>query len=120
MKCKNCKHFTGVKCHGHGEYWGSCKLIDSLFGKYQNVYVTKNIDLKNSLTKLGYSHLFINNVVLSLFDYICYDDTDCKYKRFIDDIYSRGIILKNDYEYFCNDREYRCCTYLGSLYDSLE
>ena len=24
-KCKNCPHYTGVFCHGHGEYWGECK-----------------------------------------------------------------------------------------------
>lgn len=28
FKCKECMYFTGVQCHGHGEFWGSCKLID--------------------------------------------------------------------------------------------
>ena len=24
-KCKGCKYYTGIQCHGHGDYWGECK-----------------------------------------------------------------------------------------------
>ena len=24
-KCKNCKYYTGITCHGHGDFWGECK-----------------------------------------------------------------------------------------------
>lgn len=23
--CKNCHYYTGIQCHGHGDYWGECK-----------------------------------------------------------------------------------------------
>lgn len=27
IKCKKCPYYTGIQCHGHGEYWGECALI---------------------------------------------------------------------------------------------
>ena len=26
MKCKDCKFYTGIQCHGHGDYWGHCTI----------------------------------------------------------------------------------------------
>lgn len=26
-KCKDCSFYSGVICHGHGEFWGNCKLL---------------------------------------------------------------------------------------------
>lgn len=31
MKCKECMYYSGVQCHGHGEFWGSCQLLNNLF-----------------------------------------------------------------------------------------
>lgn len=31
MKCKECIYYSGVQCHGHGEFWGTCQLLDNLF-----------------------------------------------------------------------------------------
>lgn len=26
-KCKDCSFYSGVKCHGHGDFWGNCNLL---------------------------------------------------------------------------------------------
>ena len=31
IKCKECIYYTGVQCHGHGEYWGSCKVASQIY-----------------------------------------------------------------------------------------
>lgn len=41
LKCKNCIYYTGITCHGHGDYWGECGLLINmrkLFSKIFNVY----------------------------------------------------------------------------------
>ena len=30
IKCENCTYYTGTQCHGHGEYYGSCKLAEKI------------------------------------------------------------------------------------------
>lgn len=40
LKCKDCPYYTGVRSHGHGEYWGECGLMIKLskeFAKYCGV-----------------------------------------------------------------------------------
>lgn len=31
MKCKECMYYSGVQCHGHGDFWGTCQLLINLF-----------------------------------------------------------------------------------------
>lgn len=57
MKCKDCIYYTGVKCHGHGEYWGNCDILESLLR-----YVKK-------VTNCDYISTGFNDIV--------YDDTEC-------------------------------------------
>ena len=33
MKCKDCIYCTGTQCYGHGEYWATCKLIESIYNQ---------------------------------------------------------------------------------------
>lgn len=51
MECKNCRYFSGIKCHGHGEFWGECRLLNDL-----------NYELKEN--RIEYLD-------------VCYDDTRC-------------------------------------------
>lgn len=30
LNCKNCPFYSGVQCHGHGEYWSSCNAVNQL------------------------------------------------------------------------------------------
>lgn len=52
LNCGNCPYYTGIECHGHGDFWGSCRL-KALEKNYKYGY-------------WGY-------------DCICYDETICKY-----------------------------------------
>lgn len=36
MKCKECVFYSGIKCHGQGEFWGECRLIED-FIKFNNI-----------------------------------------------------------------------------------
>lgn len=40
--CKDCKFFTGVQCHGHGEFYGFCK-------KCKNVHDWSDVRYDDSL-----------------------------------------------------------------------
>lgn len=109
MKCKNCKYYTGVQCHGHGDYWGDCKLIESLYSRFDKSIYKKDHELEDVLSRLGYKEYFIDKVIFSLFSYICYDDTDCMFKKFVDDIYSRGIITDKQFDYLEKKDAYKQC-----------
>lgn len=37
MNCKNCIFYSGTKRHGHGENWGSCKLIEILIEYFTTI-----------------------------------------------------------------------------------
>lgn len=41
IKCKDCVFYSGVQCHGHGDYWAECNLLNDLrklFSKLFNIY----------------------------------------------------------------------------------
>lgn len=49
LHCKDCPYFSGIECHGHGEYYGSCGLMTTAI-KYlsrlfdcsdKHLYITK-------------------------------------------------------------------------------
>lgn len=51
MKCINCPHYSGVQCHGHGDYWAECELINQLEKIHKNILSYKGHDVvfnKNS------------------------------------------------------------------------
>lgn len=66
-KCKNCIYYSGIQCHGHGDYWGTCYAL-----------MTRYKDLKNSYDS------FID-CDLDVFKCICYDDTICKFYEILKD-----------------------------------
>ena len=46
IKCKECPYYTGIQCHGHGDYWGECtlyedkhKVLKAIFEKEDGLYV---------------------------------------------------------------------------------
>lgn len=60
MKCSDCVFYSGIQCHGHGDFWGSCGLID----------------------------LFVHSNHLDYHDYdvwsdVCDDDDDCKFSELL-------------------------------------
>lgn len=57
MKCKNCIYFSGIECHGHGDFWGSCNYLNQLFK-----YIKK-------VTNCDYISTGLKDIV--------YDNTDC-------------------------------------------
>lgn len=59
--CKNCIHYSGIECHGHGDFWGTCYLL-------MNCYK----DLKSTYDS-------IIDCDLDCFNCICYDDSICKF-----------------------------------------
>lgn len=73
ITCGNCPYFTGVQCHGHGEFWGECSLLEFLIRYFKLQYkgTFYDIQVKKSLFyKLGYlgecSHCaFLNGRVSS-------------------------------------------------------
>lgn len=46
LKCKDCPYYTGIKCHGHGEFWATCSYIDSLRKILSNINKVYEYDLK--------------------------------------------------------------------------
>ena len=46
IKCKNCPYYSGIQCHGHGEYWASCTLIESLRNTLAAITKTYKYDIK--------------------------------------------------------------------------
>lgn len=65
--CKNCKYYTGVECHGHGDFWGSCKLLLKIYNQLEKTY-DDWLDCDLDITKA-----------------ICYDDTICIFYLFLKD-----------------------------------
>lgn len=59
--CKNCLYYTGVRCHGHGEYWGECQLLCQLYNELEKTF-DNWLDSDLDCWKL-----------------VCYDDTICKF-----------------------------------------
>lgn len=59
-KCKDCPFYSGVECHGHGDFWGECSLAWSVLKKFKAFDV--DVDIWTS---------------------ICYDDTECKFSKFL-------------------------------------
>ena len=37
MKCVNCPHYSGIQCHGHGDYWAECELLNQLEKIHRNI-----------------------------------------------------------------------------------
>lgn len=42
IKCKNCPYYTGLQCHGHGDYWGECTLYQDKAKLLQKLFETKD------------------------------------------------------------------------------
>ena len=42
-KCENCKFYTGVQCHGHGDFWGNCTLIQQAINILDPKYKTASV-----------------------------------------------------------------------------
>lgn len=42
-KCENCKYYTGIQCHGHGEFWGNCTLINNLQSELDPKYKNSSV-----------------------------------------------------------------------------
>lgn len=70
MKCKECMYYTGVQCHGHGEFWGSCQLLNNLFTYMEktkkcdyvsNTYICMLLDDNECIIikKMGFKPRFI-------------------------------------------------------------
>ena len=64
MKCKRCVYFTGVQCHGHGEFWGDCLLL--------------HFAIKEIVQKSGCDYVSTN------MNSVCFDDTECLIAKFFD------------------------------------
>lgn len=118
MLCKNCKFYTGVLCHGHGEFWGECKLINLLCSELEENIDKKDEEIEVALSKIGCKKDFINKVSFSHFDYICNDDSSCKFKKFVDDMYFRGIINNKMFKDLSNKDVYKGCLNSNSFFDA--
>lgn len=55
LRCKDCKFYSGSQCHGHGEFWGSCRFLD---------------DLEHFLDLVPNENCY---------KFICFDDTICHF-----------------------------------------
>lgn len=119
MNCKNCVYYTGVKCHGHGDFWGNCNVIDKLLNQLEKVIDKKEEQLENALLKLGYKEDFIFNVSFKYMSYICYDDTECMYEDFVEDIFNRGFITDIEYEHLIEKDVYKECKSSKAIFNSL-
>ena len=60
MNCKNCIFFSGIECHGHGDFWGECDLL-KFFIKC------------NKLTYRDYD----------VWSTVCYEETQCKLSKLL-------------------------------------
>ena len=66
LTCEECPFYTDIQCHGHGEFWGECILINQAY---------KNLEKRCGKSR----HISVG------FRNVCYDDTEClfiKYKIF--------------------------------------
>lgn len=51
IKCKECPYYSGIQCHGHGEYWAQCNLLieqSKIFKKLFCKEILETIVPKNS------------------------------------------------------------------------
>lgn len=67
MKCKDCPNFSGIQCHGHGDFWGTCHLYNSItkfIVKNNNAwYVThKNIPYLYEDSECYFEKLLIDEI----------------------------------------------------------
>lgn len=47
--CSNCHFFTGIQCHGHGEYWGECKKNKNTLFCYPETPCLQDIKIMREL-----------------------------------------------------------------------
>ena len=61
MTCKDCLYYSGIQCHGHGEFWGECNIFSHIYNfleDYHKYYLDSDLDP---------------------WICVCYDDTICKF-----------------------------------------
>ena len=58
LHCKDCPFYSGIQCHGHGEFWGDCQLLHNWYKIVQKV-----------LPKGMYTGAHMKS--------ICLDETEC-------------------------------------------
>lgn len=63
--CKNCYHYSGIECHGHGYYWGTCYVLKNMYKYLKETYDS------------------IIDCDLDSFKANCYDDTICKFYKIL-------------------------------------
>lgn len=63
IKCGKCPYFTGIQCHGHGEFWGDCNAINMIRKMIATSNNINQYDIKLKNTK-------------GRFDEILYEDSD--------------------------------------------
>lgn len=68
IKCKNCPYYTGVECHGHGEFYGICTIFQDKIKVMEMLF--QKLDGDNALF-LSYKG--------GAFSDVCNDDSSCKF-----------------------------------------
>lgn len=63
--CKNCPYYTGIVCHGLGDFWGECTLIRDTPKILSRFVGVSQFDIYYK----GDNYCPYNS--------ICYDDTEC-------------------------------------------
>lgn len=74
MNCKGCKFFKPVSCHGHGDFWGGCRLYDHFTDELEQAIKQKDSNV---------SFVLFNDVPY------CYPETQCIFERYIGHIYKK-------------------------------
>lgn len=60
IHCLDCPFYSGVQCHGHGEYWGHCSKIEEAY-------------------KILEMRIDDDHYITSGMRDICFDDSECKF-----------------------------------------
>lgn len=81
MKCKECIYFEEPTIHGHGEYFGYCKIIEKLLKNYDKEINNYNNELEKRL-KGFFDDKEILNIKISNYSGIKGFESDCTINKF--------------------------------------
>lgn len=68
IKCCNCPYYTGIQCHGHGDFWGTCTILHDKRKVMKILFEKHDGDNASYLCDKG-----------GAFSDVRYDDSTCKF-----------------------------------------
>lgn len=70
--CKDCPFYSGVQCHGHGDYWAECNFLLANAKSFKRIF---NLDVLETIVPKGkdcWAFVVDENSECKVFDIVRY------------------------------------------------